>query len=88
MNQISNYGVVADLSEEFIPPLTSTKNVAMEKSDSLNFTCKTTSGNQLAQGNLLQDHNERVENLPDDDQLKKLCSDAGFIKKLKLDSIL
>ena len=35
---------------------------------------------EQAQGDLLQNHKERVENLPDDEQLIKLCPDAGFIK--------
>ena len=37
--------------------------------------------NWLAQGNQLQNHKERVENLPGDGQLIKLCTDAAFIKK-------
>ena len=41
--------------------------------------------NWLAQGNQLQNHKERVENLPDDNQLIKLCTDAAFIKKKTLD---
>ena len=36
--------------------------------------------NEQAQGNLLQYHKERLENLPDDEQVIKLCTDAGFIK--------
>ena len=32
-----------------------------------------------AQENLLQKHKERVEKLPQPDQLKKACTDAGFL---------
>ena len=32
-----------------------------------------------AQENLLQKHKERVENLPQPDQLIKICTDAGFL---------
>ena len=37
--------------------------------------------NEQAQGNPLQNHKERVENLLEHDHLIKLCTDAGFIKK-------
>ena len=33
-----------------------------------------------AQENLLQKHKERVEKLPQPDQLIKICTDAGFLK--------
>ena len=33
-----------------------------------------------AQENQLQKHKERVEKLPQPDQLKKICTDAGFLK--------
>ena len=36
--------------------------------------------NEQAQGDLLQNHKEQVENLLDDEQLIKLCTDVGFVK--------
>ena len=38
--------------------------------------------NEQAQGDLLQNHKERLENLPNDEQLIKLYGDEGFIKTL------
>ena len=40
--------------------------------------------NEQAQGNLLQHHKERVENLHDDEQVIKLCTNAGSIKTVAL----
>ena len=36
--------------------------------------------NEQAQGNLLHNHKERVQNLSNEEQLTKLCTDAGFVK--------
>ena len=91
--QLSFYGAVVDLCEEFLAPLAGTGRLAaMDKSDS---TVKTALNiqrplltNEQAQGDLLQNHKERVANLPNDEQLIKLCTDAGFIKRWLLDSIL
>ena len=38
----------------------------------------------LAQENLLQKHKERVQNLPQPDQLTKICTDAGFLKTVEV----
>ena len=37
-----------------------------------------------AQENLLQKHKERVEKLPQQDQLIKICTDAGFLKTVEV----
>ena len=37
-----------------------------------------------AQENLLQKHKERVEKLPQPDQLKKICTDAGVLKTVEV----
>ena len=42
----------------------------------------------LAQENLLQKHKERVEKLPQPDQLKKICADAGFLKRVEVGQYL
>ena len=36
------------------------------------------------QENLLQKHKERVEKLPQPDQLIKICTDAGFLKTVEV----
>ena len=36
------------------------------------------------QENLLQKHKERVEKLPQPDQLTKICADAGFLKTVEV----
>ena len=87
---------VADMCEEFIPPLASTgKSVAMVKSESLVSLADLLNvqrpllTNELAQGNLLQNHKERVENFPDDEQLIKIMYRCRIHKKrLHPDSIL
>ena len=38
----------------------------------------------LAQENLLQKHKERVEKLPQPDQLTKICIGAGFLKTVEV----
>ena len=89
--QLGVYGAVADLCEEFIPPLASTvKLVAVEKSESLLSPADLLNiqrllvNNEQAPGNLLQNHKERVENLLDDDQLIKSCPDAGVTKTVEI----
>ena len=37
-----------------------------------------------AQENLLQKHKERVERLPQQDRLIKICTDAGFVKTVEV----
>ena len=37
-----------------------------------------------AQENLLQKHKERMENFPQPDRLMKICTDAGFLKTVKI----
>ena len=43
----------------------------------------TSSFENLAQENLLQKHKERVENLPQPDQLIKICTHARFLKTVE-----
>ena len=49
------------------------------RQQTLMMTTPTFSIEILAQENLLQKHNGRVENLPQPDQLIKICTDAGFL---------
>ena len=36
----------------------------------------------MAQGDLLQEHERKFTELPDDQKLSKLCSDAGFLREI------
>ena len=90
VNQLSIYGAVSDLCEECSICQTSTgRPVEAEQSDpffapaDLLITTPTSSIEIPAQENLLQKHKERVENLPQPDQLKN-CTDAGFLKTVEV----
>ena len=51
---------------------------------SLLMTTPTPSTEVLAQENLLQKYKERVERLPQQDRLFKICTDAGFLKTVEV----
>ena len=87
-NQLSIYGAVADLCEEFGNSLfCAEKSFSSEKqtesmvksADLLNIQ-RLLPTNEQAQGDLLSYHKERVQNLSKEKQLIKMCTDAGFIK--------
>ena len=92
--QLSIHGAVADLCEEFVAPLACTSRpVAVDKSEStvtsndlLNIQ-RPLLTNEQEQGDLLQNHKERLEIFLNDGQLVKICADAGFIKRLLPNSI-
>ena len=91
VNQLSIYGAVSDVCEEYSICQTNTgRPVAAEQSDTffapadLLIMTPTSSTEILAQENLLQKHEERVENLPQPDQLIKICIDAGFLKRVEV----
>ena len=86
VNQLSIYGAVSDLCEEYSSCQTRTvRPVVAEQSDPLfapaNLLIMTprASIEIPAQENLLQKLKERVEKLPQPDQLLKICTDAGFL---------
>ena len=86
VNQLSIYGAVSALCEEYSSCQTRTgKLVVAEQSDplfapaDLFIMTPTPSIEILAQENLLQKHKDRVEKLPQPDQLLKNCIDAGFL---------
>ena len=91
VNQLSIDGAVSDVCEEYGTCQTSTgRPVVAEQSDiffapadSLIMT-PTSSIEIPAQEILLQKHKERVENLPQPDQLIKMCTDAGFLKTVEV----
>ena len=91
VNQLSIYGAVSDLCEEYSTCQTSTgRPVLAEQSDQLlapaNLLIMTPrpSIEILAQEILLQKYKERVERLPQPDRLIKNCTYAGFLKTVEV----
>ena len=85
VNEISIYGAVADLCNELDPDYAES-----EICESLVITTESTKDNttsqsstSLAQGNLLQDYFKKLAELPEDQNLSKLCNDAVFNKKIE-----
>ena len=90
VNQLSMYGAVPDLCEEYSSRQTRTgRLVVAEQSDPLSapsdllIMTPTPSIEIPAQENLLQKH-KGVENIPQPDQLIKICTDAGFLKTVEV----
>ena len=81
VNQLSIYGAVSELCEEYSICQTSTGRLVV--ADLLVMT-PTSSVEILAQQNLLQKHKERVENLSQPDQWIEFCTDAGFLKTVEV----
>ena len=91
INQLSIYGAVLDVCEEYSTCHTRTERlVVAEQSDpllaaaDLLTTTPTPSIEAPAQENLLQKHKERVEKLPQPGRLLKICTDAGFLKTVEV----
>ena len=91
VNQFSIYGAVSDLCEEYSSCRTRTgRPVVAEQSDplfapaDLLIMTPTPSVEIPAEENLLQKHKERVEKLPQPDQLINICTDAGFLKTVEV----
>ena len=91
VHQLSIDGAVSDLCGEYSSCQTRTgRLVVAEQSDPLIVTADlltvvpTPSIEILAQENLLQKHKEKVERLPQPDQLFKICTDAGFLKTVEV----
>ena len=87
VDQFSIYGAVSDFCEEYStcqertgrPVLAGQSDPLFAPADSLIMT-PTPSIESLAQENLLQKHKERVERLPQQDRVIKICTDAGCLK--------
>ena len=82
VNQLSIYGAVSELCEEYSICQTSTRRLVVAGRSAPLFVrtnllimTPTSSVEILAQENLMQKHKERVENLPQPDQLIKVCTD-------------
>ena len=90
-NQLSIYGAVSDLCEEYSTCQTrSGRLVVAEQSDpffapaDLLVTTRTPSIEIPAQENFFQKYRERVENLPQPDRVIKICTDTGFLKTVEV----
>ena len=94
VNQLSIYGAVSELCEEYGICQARTKRlVVAEQSDpifapaDLLIMTPTSSVKIPAQEHLLQKHKERLENLSQPDQLIKVCTDAWFLKTVEVGQI-
>ena len=91
VNQLSIYGAVSELCEEYSIYQKSTgRPVVAEQSDpffapaDLSTMTPTSSIETPAQENQLQKHEERVAKVPQRDQLIQICTDAGFLKTVEV----
>ena len=91
VNQLSIYWAVSDSCEEYGTCQTSKERpVLAEQSDplfapaSLLMTTPAPPTEVPAQENSLQKYKERVEKLPQQDRLIKMCSDAGFLTTVEV----
>ena len=94
VNQLSIYGAVSKLCEEYCSCQTRTgRLVVAEQSDphiapaDLLVTTPTSAIEILAQENLVQKHKERVEKLQQPDRLIKICIETGFLKTVEVGEI-
>ena len=91
VNQLSIYGAVSDVCEEYStcqartgrPVLAGQSDPLLEPAKLL-ITTSRPSIETLAQENLVQKYKERVERLPQQDRLIKICIDAGFLKTVEV----
>ena len=95
LNQRSIYGAVSDLCDEYrICQARTVRPVLAEQSDPLFvpasslMTTSTPSTEDPAQEDLLQNYQERVEKLPQPDQLIKIFTDAGFLTTVEVGQYL
>ena len=91
VNQLSIYGAVSDLCEEYSVCQTRTvRPVLTGQSDPLFdqakpwITTLTPSIEILAQENVLQKYKERAKKLSQQDRVIKICIDAGFLKTVEV----
>ena len=91
LNQLSIYGAIANFYTKLDP--NSRNQTEGEICESLvipteipNANAISQSSTSLAQGDLLQEYERKFAELPDDQKLSKLCSDAGFLKEIGKDN--
>ena len=91
VNQLSIYGAVSDLCEEYKACHVRTGRLVLAgQSDplfvpaSLLTKTPTPSTNDPAQEDLLQKYKERVERLSQQNRLIRICTDAGFLTTVEV----
>ena len=91
VNQLSIYGAVSDLCDEYsacqartLRPVLAGQSDPLFEPASLLMTTPTPSTEVPAQEILLQKYKERVERLSQQDRLIKNCTDAGFLKTVEV----
>ena len=91
VNQSSIDGAVSDLCDEYrtcqartVRPVLAGQSDPLFEPASLLMTTPTPSTEVPAQENLLQKNKERVERLSQQNQLIKICIDAGFLKTVEV----
>ena len=91
VNELSIYGAVSDLCEDYKACQERTERTVLAgQSDplfepaSLLTKTRTPSTNDPAKEDLLQKYKERVEKFPQPDRLIKICTDAGFLTTVEI----
>ena len=87
VSQLSNYGAVAGSCRELTKYSPSTrKHAEKENWESMAVPTEFLNANAISdrsvQGNLLREYERKFDELPEDQKLTKLCSDAGFLKDI------
>ena len=95
VNQLSIYGAVSDVCEEYsacqartVRPVLAGQFAPLFEPAKLLIMSPRLSIEIPAQENLLQMYKERVERLPQPDRLIKVCTDAGFLKTVGSRTVL
>ena len=91
VNQLIIYGAVSDLCDEYSAcrartgrPVLAGQPAPLFEPASLLMTTPTPSTEVPAQEDLLQKYKERVERLPQQDRVIKICTDAGFLTTVEV----
>ena len=91
VNQLSINGAVSDVCEEYkacqvrtVRPVLAGQSAPLFEPAKLSIMTPKPSIEIPAQENLLQKYKERVERLPQQDRVMKICADAGFLKSVEV----
>ena len=91
VNQLSIYGAVSDLCDEYricqartVRPVLAGQSDPLFEPASLLMTTPTPSTDDPAQEDLLQRYQERVERLSQQNRVIKFCTDAGFLTTVEV----
>ena len=95
VNQLSIYGAVSDLCDEYRAcqarterPVLAGQSDPLFEPASLLMTTPTPSTEVPAQEDLLQEHQERVKRLSQQNRVIKICTDAGFLTTVEVGQYL